>query len=65
MEGMVEKRRLNTGEEAIFSVRCSQCGDVIHKGRELVVDDKQTLCERCYRFIVNPDSGGDIPSKWL
>jgi len=65
MEGMVEKRRLDTGQEAILSVRCSQCNDVIHSGRELVVDDKQTLCEGCYRFMVNPDSGGDIPSKWF
>ncbi len=45
MQGMGEKRPLSTGEEAIFSIRCSQCGDVIHSGRELVVDDKQTLCE--------------------
>ena len=65
MEGTVEKRQLNTGEEAIISDRCSQCGGVIHSGRELVLDDKQILCEGCYRFMVNPDTGGDIPSKWI
>jgi formylmethanofuran dehydrogenase subunit E len=65
MESIVEKRPLTTGEEAIFSGRCSQCGGVIHTGRELVLDDKQILCEGCYRLMVNPDTGGDIPSKWF
>ena len=65
MESIVEKRPLTTGEEAIFSGRCSQCGGVIHTGRDLVLDDKQILCEGCYRLMVNPDTGGDIPSKWF
>jgi len=65
MEGIVEKRPLYTGEESIFAGRCSQCGTVIHSGRELAIDDKQILCEGCYRFMVNPDTGGDIPSKWF
>ena len=65
MEGIDAKRPLTTGEEAIFSDRCSQCGRVIHAGRELVLDDHQILCEGCYRFMVNPDTGGDIPSKWF
>jgi formylmethanofuran dehydrogenase subunit E len=65
MEGNVEKRPSAADEEAIFSDRCSQCGGVIHTGRELVLDGKQILCEGCYRFLVNPDSEGDIPSKWF
>jgi len=65
MKGFVEKRSLTTGEESIFSGRCCQCGGVIHSGRELVVDDKQILCEGCYRFMVNPDIGSDTPSKWF
>ncbi|WP_372683299.1 hypothetical protein [Desulfosarcina sp.] len=65
MEGNVEKRPLTTGDEAVFSGCCSQCGGVIHTGRELVLDDQQILCEGCYRFMVNPDTGGDIPSKWF
>jgi len=65
MEGIVEKRPLNTGEESVFSGRCSQCGGVIHSGKELAIDDKQILCEGCYQFMVNPEAGGDIPSKWF
>jgi hypothetical protein len=65
MEGFFEKRPLNTGEESIFSGRCCQCGGTVHSGRELVIDDKQILCEGCYHLMVNPDTGGDIPSKWL
>lgn len=65
MEGFVEKRPLNTGEESIFTGRCSQCRGTVHSGRELVVDDRQILCETCYRLMVDPDTGGDIPSKWL
>jgi formylmethanofuran dehydrogenase subunit E len=65
MEGIVDKRPLTTGEEEIFSDRCSQCGGIVHTGRELVLDDHQILCEGCYRFMVNPDTGGDIPSKWF
>ena len=65
MEGGVEKKSSVTGEEVILSDRCSHCGGAIHTGRELVLDDKQILCEGCYRSIVNPDTGGDIPSKWF
>jgi formylmethanofuran dehydrogenase subunit E len=65
MKGFVEKKPLNTGEASIFPSRCSQCGGAIHSGRELVVDDRQILCEGCYRLMVNPDTGGDIPSRWF
>ncbi len=65
MEGIVEKKLLNPGEESILSGHCSQCGGVIHSGRELAMDDKQILCEGCYLVMVNPDTGGDVPSKWL
>jgi formylmethanofuran dehydrogenase subunit E len=65
MEGIVEKRPLTTCDRTVFSDRCSQCGGVIHTGKELVLDDKQILCEGCYRLMVNPDTGGDIPSRWF
>lgn len=65
MDGIVDKGRFRSGEKSIFPRRCSQCGGVIHSGRELAVNDQQILCEGCYRLMVNPDTSGDIPSKWF
>jgi formylmethanofuran dehydrogenase subunit E len=65
MQHVVQKSLLKPGDEQVLSIRCSQCGSAIQNGRELVVNDKQMFCEGCYRWMVNPDSGGDIPSKWF
>ena len=47
------------------SRRCSQCGGSVPHGRELIVDDAQVWCDGCYRLMLSPDGGGDIPSKWI
>jgi hypothetical protein len=65
MDRVTDKERLNAGEKPVFPGRCSQCGGFINKGRELAVDENQLLCEGCYLLMVNPDAGGDIPSKWF
>ena len=65
MDNIVDKGRFCSGKKPIIPCRCSQCGGVIHSGREVAVDDQQILCEGCYRLMVNPDAGGDIPSKWF
>jgi hypothetical protein len=57
MEHVIEKKSSNPGEDDILIARCSQCGVAIHSGKELVMDEKQIICEGCYRLLVNPDSG--------
>lgn len=65
MQRMIDKRISNPVDEAVLSIRCTQCGSIVHSGKELEVDDRQILCEGCYRFMVGPDAGDDIPSKWF
>ena len=65
MERMVQNMTMGATRERMVSLRCCQCGSSINSGRELVADDEQLLCDGCYRLMVNPDSSGDVPSKWL
>ncbi len=65
MARMVQNMTMDTTSERMVPLRCCQCGGTINNGRELVVDDEQLLCDGCYRLMVNPDSSGDVPSKWF
>lgn len=64
MERTIQKEMISSVPDPMVSSRCSQCGSVIHDGRELIVNEKQLWCDGCYRLMLNPDSSGDIPSRW-
>ena len=64
MERTIQKEMIGSVRDSMVSLRCSQCGSVIHDGKELVVNEKQLWCDGCYRLMLNPDSHGEIPSGW-
>ena len=65
MNGRVDNLKTDATREDMIAYRCSQCGSVVHPGRDLIADGEQHWCDGCYRLMLNPGSGGDIPFKWF